>query len=78
MERSRLWHGAARNQAERGGRRSGGHRYPGRKLRAISLSGAIASAVGAFYAIVLLVITPVSVFGMLVSAQALTVTMFVA
>ena len=46
------------------------------KLRAISLSGAIASAVGAFYAVVLLVVTPVSVFGMLVSAQALTVTMF--
>jgi ABC-type branched-subunit amino acid transport system ATPase component/ABC-type branched-subunit amino acid transport system permease subunit len=46
------------------------------KLRAISLSGAIGSAVGAFYAVVLLVVTPVSVFGMLVSAQALTVTMF--
>jgi ABC-type branched-subunit amino acid transport system ATPase component/ABC-type branched-subunit amino acid transport system permease subunit len=46
------------------------------KLRAISLSGAIASAVGAFYAVVLLVVTPVSVFGMLVSAQALTVAMF--
>jgi ABC-type branched-subunit amino acid transport system ATPase component/ABC-type branched-subunit amino acid transport system permease subunit len=46
------------------------------KLRAISLSGSIASAVGAFYAVVLLVVTPVSVFGMLVSAQALTVTMF--
>src|SRR5215510_665759 len=35
------------------------------KLRAITLSGAIASAVGAFYAVVLLVVTPVSVFGML-------------
>lgn len=46
------------------------------KLRAISLSGAIACAVGAFYAVVLLVVTPVSVFGMLVSAQALTVTLF--
>src|SRR5690606_28298634 len=46
------------------------------KLRAISLSGAIAGAVGAFYAVVLLVVTPVSVFGMLVSAQALTVTLF--
>lgn len=46
------------------------------KLRAISLSGAIAGAVGAFYAVVLLVVTPVSVFGMLVSAQALVVTMF--
>jgi ABC-type branched-subunit amino acid transport system ATPase component/ABC-type branched-subunit amino acid transport system permease subunit len=46
------------------------------KLRAIAVSGAIASAVGAFYAVVLLVVTPISVFGMLVSAQALTVTMF--
>jgi ABC-type branched-subunit amino acid transport system ATPase component/ABC-type branched-subunit amino acid transport system permease subunit len=46
------------------------------KLRAIALSGAIAGVVGAFYAVVLLVVTPVSVFGMLVSAQALTVTMF--
>jgi ABC-type branched-subunit amino acid transport system ATPase component/ABC-type branched-subunit amino acid transport system permease subunit len=48
----------------------------GWKLRAIALSGAIAGATGAFYAVVLLVVTPVSVFGMLVSAQALTVTMF--
>jgi branched-chain amino acid transport system permease protein len=46
------------------------------KLRAITLSGAIGGAVGAFYAVVLLVVTPVSVFGMLVSAQALTVTLF--
>ncbi|WP_187399230.1 branched-chain amino acid ABC transporter ATP-binding protein/permease [Bradyrhizobium paxllaeri] len=46
------------------------------KLRAIILSGAIAAAIGAFYAQVLLVVTPQSVFGMLVSAQALTVAMF--
>jgi ABC-type branched-subunit amino acid transport system ATPase component/ABC-type branched-subunit amino acid transport system permease subunit len=46
------------------------------KLRAIALSGAIAGATGAFYAVVLLVVTPISVFGMLVSAQALTVVMF--
>jgi branched-chain amino acid transport system permease protein len=46
------------------------------KLRSITLSGAIAGAVGAFYAVVLLVVTPQSVFGMLVSAQALTVAMF--
>jgi ABC-type branched-subunit amino acid transport system ATPase component/ABC-type branched-subunit amino acid transport system permease subunit len=46
------------------------------KLRSIVLSGAIAGGVGAFYAVVLLVVTPPSVFGMLVSAQALTVTMF--
>jgi branched-chain amino acid transport system permease protein len=46
------------------------------KLKAITLSGAMAGAVGAFYAVVLLVVTPVSVFGMLVSAQALVVAMF--
>ena len=46
------------------------------KLKAIAASGAIAAAVGAFYAVVLLVVTPVSVFGMLVSSQALVVTMF--
>lgn len=46
------------------------------KLKAITLSGAIAGMVGAFYAVVLLVVTPISVFGMLVSAQALVVTMF--
>jgi ABC-type branched-subunit amino acid transport system ATPase component/ABC-type branched-subunit amino acid transport system permease subunit len=46
------------------------------KLRSIVLSGAVAGAVGAFYAVVLLVVTPASVFGMLVSAQALTVAMF--
>ncbi|MEI2417653.1 branched-chain amino acid ABC transporter ATP-binding protein/permease [Orrella sp. JC864] len=46
------------------------------KLKAIALSGAIAGATGAFYSVVLLVVTPQSVFGMLVSAQALTVSMF--
>jgi ABC-type branched-subunit amino acid transport system ATPase component/ABC-type branched-subunit amino acid transport system permease subunit len=46
------------------------------KLRAIAVSGAIAGAIGGFYAVVLLVVTPQSVFGMLVSAQALTVAMF--
>ena len=46
------------------------------KLKAITLSGAIAGMVGAFYAVVLLVVTPMSVFGMMVSSQALVVTMF--
>ncbi|WPB55514.1 branched-chain amino acid ABC transporter ATP-binding protein/permease [Xylophilus sp. GOD-11R] len=46
------------------------------KLRAIAVSGAMAGAIGGFYAVVLLVVTPQSVFGMLVSAQALTVSMF--
>jgi ABC-type branched-subunit amino acid transport system ATPase component/ABC-type branched-subunit amino acid transport system permease subunit len=46
------------------------------KVRAVTLYGAIAGAIGGFYAVVLLVVTPQSVFGMLVSAQALTVAMF--
>ena len=46
------------------------------KLRAIVLSGAMAAAVGGFYAVVQLVVTPLSVFGVLVSAQALIVAMF--
>lgn len=46
------------------------------KLKAIALSGAIAAMAGSLYSVVILVITPPSVFGMLVSAQALTVTMF--
>jgi branched-chain amino acid transport system ATP-binding protein/branched-chain amino acid transport system permease protein len=46
------------------------------KMRAIVLSGAIAAAAGGLYAVVLLVVTPESVFGMLTSAQALIVTLF--
>lgn len=46
------------------------------KLRAITLSGAVAGVAGGLYAVVLLVVTPSSVFGMPVSAQALIVTMF--
>jgi branched-chain amino acid transport system permease protein len=46
------------------------------KMRAIMVSGALAAAVGGFYAVVLLVVTPSSVFGMLTSAQALIVTLF--
>ena len=48
----------------------------GWKLKAIMLSGAIAGAAGGFYAVVLLVVTPLTVFGMLTSAQALIVTLF--
>ena len=46
------------------------------KLRAIAVSGAMAGVAGGFYTIVLLVVTPPSVFGMLTSAQALVVTLF--
>jgi branched-chain amino acid transport system permease protein len=46
------------------------------KLKAITLSGAMAGTIGGFYAVVLLIVTPPAVFGMLVSAQALIVAMF--
>lgn len=46
------------------------------KLRAIAISGAMAGVCGGLYSVVLLVVTPQTVFGMPVSAQALIVTMF--
>jgi len=46
------------------------------KMRALVVSGMLAAAAGGFYACVLLVVTPDSVFGMLVSAQAVVVTLF--
>jgi ABC-type branched-subunit amino acid transport system ATPase component/ABC-type branched-subunit amino acid transport system permease subunit len=46
------------------------------KMKAIVLSGALAAAAGGLYAVVLLVVTPDSVFGILTSAQALIVTLF--
>ena len=46
------------------------------KMRAIMLSAAIAATAGGLYAVVLLVVTPDSVFGMLTSAQALVVVLF--
>ena len=46
------------------------------KMRAIVLSGALAAMAGGLYAIVLLVVTPESVFGMLVSAQPLILALF--
>ncbi|HTQ33369.1 MAG TPA: branched-chain amino acid ABC transporter ATP-binding protein/permease [Stellaceae bacterium] len=46
------------------------------KMRGLVASGAISAAAGGLYACVLLVVTPDSVFGVVVSAQALTVTLF--
>ena len=46
------------------------------KLKAIAVSGALAGVAGGLYAVVLLVVTPESAFGMATSAQALIVTMF--
>jgi branched-chain amino acid transport system permease protein len=46
------------------------------KLRAITLSGSMAAAIGGFYAVIQLIVTPLSAFGVLVSAQALIIAMF--
>src|SRR5262249_13426703 len=46
------------------------------KMRAMVLSAAMAAAAGGLYAAVQLVITPQSMFGMLISAQALVVSLF--
>jgi ABC-type branched-subunit amino acid transport system ATPase component/ABC-type branched-subunit amino acid transport system permease subunit len=46
------------------------------KLRAIVVSAALASAAGGLYAVVLLVVTPTSVFGLVVSAQAMILALF--
>ena len=46
------------------------------KISAIALSGALTAIAGGLYAVVLLIVTPPTVFGMLASAQALIVTLF--
>ncbi len=46
------------------------------KLLALVLSAAMAAVAGGLYAVVMVIVTPHSVFGMLVSAQALIFTMF--
>ena len=46
------------------------------KLVALVLSGAMAAMAGGLYAVLLVIVTPHSAFGMLVSAQALIFTMF--
>src|SRR5262245_43356509 len=46
------------------------------KMRAMVLSAGMAAAAGGLYAAVQLVITPQSMFGMLISAQALVVSLF--
>src|SRR3954452_12098006 len=46
------------------------------KLRAIAVSGALAAGAGGLYAVILLVVTPPSVFGLVASAQAMIVPLF--
>src|SRR3954464_8582578 len=46
------------------------------KMLALMLSGALAAVAGGLYAVILLVVAPETVFGMLVSAQALILALF--
>jgi ABC-type branched-subunit amino acid transport system ATPase component/ABC-type branched-subunit amino acid transport system permease subunit len=46
------------------------------KMRALVVSGTIAAACGGLYACVLLIVTPDSVFGLIVSAQPVVLTLF--
>ena len=76
VERSRFGMSLVAIREDEAAAEAAGIRTLAWKLRAITLSGALAGAAGGFYAVVLLVVTPPAVFGMLVSAQALIVTMF--
>ena len=46
------------------------------KLLAITVSSAIAAGAGGLYAVILLVVTPQSVFGLVTSAQAMILPLF--
>ena len=76
IERSRFGMSLVAIREDEAAAEAAGIRTLAWKLKAITLSGALAGAAGGFYAVVLLVVTPPAVFGMLVSAQALIVTMF--
>jgi branched-chain amino acid transport system permease protein len=76
VERSRFGMALVAIKEDEAAAEAAGIRTLRSKLKAITLSGAIAGIAGGFYAVVLLVVTPPAVFGMLVSAQALIVTMF--
>jgi len=76
VERSRFGMALVAIREDEAAAEAAGIRTLAWKLKAITLSGALAGAAGGFYAVVLLVVTPPAVFGMLVSAQALIVAMF--
>ena len=76
VERSRFGRSLVAIREDEAAAEAAGIRTLAWKLKAITLSGALAGAAGGFYAVVLLVVTPPAVFGMLVSAQALIVAMF--
>ena len=76
IERSRFGMSLVAIKQDEAAAEAAGIRTLAWKLKAITLSGAMTGVAGGFYAVVLLVVTPPAVFGMLVSAQALIVTMF--
>ena len=76
VERSRFGMSLVAIREDEAAAEAAGIRTLAWKLKAITLSGALAGAAGGFYAVILLVVTPPAVFGMLVSAQALIVAMF--
>ena len=76
IERSRFGMSLVAIKQDEAAAEAAGIRSLSWKLKAITVSGAMAGLIGGFYAVVLLVVTPPAVFGMLVSAQALIVTMF--
>lgn len=76
VERSRFGMSLIAIKEDEAAAEAAGIRTVSWKLRAITLSGAMAGIAGGLYAVVLLVVTPPAVFGMLVSAQALIVAMF--
>ena len=76
VERSRFGMSLVAIREDEAAAEAAGIRTLAWKLKAITLSGALAGVAGGFYAVVLLVVTPPAVFGMLVSAQALIVAMF--
>lgn len=76
VERSRFGISLIAIREDEAAAEAAGIRTIAEKLKAITLSGAMAGVAGGFYAVVLLVVTPPAVFGMLVSAQALIVAMF--
>jgi ABC-type branched-subunit amino acid transport system ATPase component/ABC-type branched-subunit amino acid transport system permease subunit len=76
VERSRFGMSLVAIKEDEAAAEAAGIRTVSWKLKAITLSGAMAGVAGGLYAVVLLVVTPPAVFGMLVSAQALIVAMF--
>lgn len=76
VERSRFGMSLVAIREDEAAAEAAGIRTVSWKLKAITLSGAMAGIAGGLYAVVLLVVTPPAVFGMLVSAQALIVAMF--